>query len=294
MAYNNRFRRSMFGGFRRKDVLECFEKFSEEKADEVKELTDQIEELRLQLDQKEEQLRLQQETFAEERDALIAEKEEILAEKAQMVAEREQIDEQVNAIKQVMLEQKAQMDGMTLAREQAESESKASRQLLKERDVKIAFLEDKNQKLILKMEGFERKSRKYDALSVEIGEMMLEAKQSAESIIRQAEERSARLAADADHEVERLSADLTQFLQQLNEIESSINSTQSNLSAFRKTVAAPAVTEHSATSAKVAKDATTVTPRAVEKTERKLTAESDGTGRVGKTINRLMELIGRD
>ncbi len=298
MAENNRFKTAIFGGFRRKDVLECFDRFVTEKADEMKMLNDQIAELRELLAAQE-----------KERTAFVEEKE-------RLIAERQQVAERLAICEKALVMQKEKIDSMAANNDIAESESKASRQLLKERDVKIAFLEDKNQKLILKMEAYERKSKKYDALSVEIGEMMLEAKQSAESIIRQGEERSAKLTADANSEVDRLSADLNQFLQQLNHIkstlhsvtdgmenklqsiENSVNYTQANITAFRKGTAKTVGQAPADTAAKPLKslprENPTVPSRLADKAERKVAPEQDSTGRMGKTLNRLMELIGRD
>ncbi len=298
MAENNRFKTAIFGGFRRKDVLECFDRFVTEKADEMQALNDQIAELREQLAAQE-----------KERAAFVAEKETL-------IAERQQIAERLAICEKALIMQKEKIDSMSANNHLAESESKASRQLLKERDVKIAFLEDKNQKLILKMEAYERKSKKYDALSVEIGEMMLEAKQSAESIIRQGEERSAKLTAEANSEVDRLSADLNQFLQQLNHIkstlhsvtdgmenklqsiENSVNYTQANITAFRKGATKTVGQASADTPAKPLKalprENPTASPRLADKAERRAVPEQDNTGRMGKTLNRLMELIGRD
>lgn len=279
MAYNNHFRRSVFGGFRRKDVLDCFDTFLAEKADEIKELNNRIEELQRQLTEKEGHAQAQ-----------IA---EITVQKNEAIAERDQVKEQLATCEQALSDRTNRLEELIAAQSRVASETKAAQHLLKEKDVKIAFLEDKNQKLILKMEAFERKSRKYDALSAEIGEMMLEAKQSAESIIRQAEERSMKLTTSTGNEIDRLSADLEQFLHQLSHIENSINSTQANISAFRKTAVAPNRTTAPQAVAPT-REPTPVVPRIAEKTDRKAVPEPENSGRVGKTINRLIELIGRD
>ena len=206
MEYGNRFKRSLFGGFKRADVLKCFEELSEEKTNEINDLltekqklSDQLGAAKASLEQAEEVRK----AIEQEKDSLAREAEEL---------------------KQIVEDQNTRLERATGETEKAASESRASLQLLKERDVKIAFLEDKTQKLTLKLEASESKSRKYDKLSVEIGEMMLEAKQSAEQIIRQAQLRSEQMAAEADTAVDTLSLDLETFLQQLGQIKNSLHS----------------------------------------------------------------------
>ena len=300
MEYGNRFKRSLFGGFRRQDVLKCFDEFSAEKTDEIAELNRQIQELQGQLSDRDEKL-----GSAEKEAAQIREEQENLREK---LAECEKILEI----------QKTQLLSVGDAKSKAESESKASIQLLKERDVKIAFLEDKAKKLTLKLEESERKGQKYDSLSIEIGEMMLEAKASAEAIIHQAEAKSEQVTADTTQAVGQLSADLTLFLQQLNHIkatmhtltdgvdtkiqslEASISSTQDNLSAFQKSrpVSPKRKEEHSTATRQQTEPRTErQSGHSADSAEREQTNSEPGqTGqnRIGKTINRLIDLIGRD
>lgn len=200
MEYGTRFKRSLFGGFKRADVLKCFEEMTEEKASEIKELQDKIDALNQELS------------------ASQAAVEQITAEKETIVAQKEELSDSLKQTEDQLSEQRTRAEQAEEEGKRALSESKASLQLLKERDVKIAFLEDKSQKLAIKLEASESKSRKYDSLSVEIGEMMLEAKRSAEAIIRQAELRSEQVAAQTDIAVDTLSQDLNLFLQQLNHI----------------------------------------------------------------------------
>ena len=287
MEYGGRFRRAFFGGFRRKDVLKCFDEFSAEKTDEINGLNQQLEDVRKQLEEKESAL-----TKAEE-------------EQAGLASEKEELTQRLSACEAELERQKELAEAARAAKEKAEAESKASLQLLKERDVKIAFLTDKSQALAQKLEESERKGKKYDDLSVEIGEMMLEARHSAEQIIRQAKERSAQMTAETGHEVDRLSADLTLFLQQLNHIkatmhsltdgvdtkiqslEASISTTQANISAFRRSTGEPHDSKRNVTEA----------GHPAQKREGRPSdqaAETEASGRVSKTLNRLIELIGRD
>lgn len=299
MEYGGRFRRAFFGGFRKKDVLKCFDEFSAEKADEINDLNQQLEEVRKQLSEKE---------------SALAEAEEA---QTRTASEKEELEQKLTACETELQQQREFAQAAKEAREKAEAESKASLQLLKERDVKIAFLTDKSQALAQKLEESERKGKKYDDLSVEIGEMMLEAKHSAELIIRQAQERSAQMAAETGHEVDRLSADLTLFLQQLNHIkatmhsltdgvdtriqslEASISTTQASISAFRQDIGETKENKKTAAAvdSKKAEPNRAETDRAAQKRDVRpsdRTEETETPNRVSKTINRLIELIGRD
>lgn len=206
-----KFKKSLFGGFRRRDVLQFIEEFAAEKADEIHDLTEKVNQLQAKLNDTQTELQ----TRCAERNQIATQREE-LAEKAKQQEERLAVMEE--------------------DLKKASSESKASLQLLKERDVKIAFLEDKAQKLTIKLEACESKSRKYDKLSVEIGEMILEAKQSAEVIIRQAEHRSAELTAETDAAVDNLSADLQCFLQQLGQIKTNLHTMLGNVDSQIETI----------------------------------------------------------
>lgn len=206
-----KFKKSLFGGFRRRDVLQFIEEFAGEKADEINELTEKVNQLQTKLNDTQTELQTR-----------CAERNQIATERAELAEKAKKQEERLAAIE------------MDLAKR--ESESKASLQLLKERDVKIAFLEDKSQRLAVKLEACENKSRKYDQLSVEIGEMILEAKQSAEVIIRQAEHRSAELTAETDAAVDHLSADLQCFLQQLGQIKANLHTMLGNVDAQIETI----------------------------------------------------------
>lgn len=205
MEYGNRFKRSLFGGFKRADVLKCFGELSEEKTTEINEL------------------HADKQKLGEELEAAKAAQEQAKAAQTAIEEEKEALAREAEALKQIVESQNARLDQAVKDAEKAASESKASLQLLKERDVKIAFLEDKVQKLTLRLEASESKSQKYDKLSVEIGEMMLDAKQSAEQIIRQAQLRSDQMAAEADTAVDTLFLDLDTFLQQLSQIKNSLH-----------------------------------------------------------------------
>ena len=292
MEYGRRFKRSLFGGFKRRDVLQCFDEYAAEKADEISELTARIEDLQKKLS---------------EGEAAVARAKE---ENEQAQKDQAALREKLSEYEKILELQKTQLLSASENKSRAEAESKASLQLLKERDVKIAFLEDKTQKLTLKLEESERKGKKYDSLSVQIGEMMLEAKSSAEGIIRQAEARSVQMTAEASQAVDRLSADLNLFLEQLNHIkttmhsltdgvdtkiqslEASISSTQDNLSSFQKTQPTkqpelrpepPAPEKH----AEARRGDTAPEQKTAE-------SEQNAANRIGKTINRLIDLIGRD
>ena len=206
-----KFKKSLFGGFRRRDVLQFIEEFAGEKADEIHDLTEKVNQLQTKLNDTQAELQTR------------------CAERNQIATERAELEERAKKQEERLAVVEEELAKVT-------SESKASLQLLKERDVKIAFLEDKAQKLTIKLEACESKSRKYDKLSVEIGEMILEAKQSAEVIIRQAEHRSAELTAETDAAVDSLSADLQCFLQQLGQIKTNLHTMLGNVDSQIETI----------------------------------------------------------
>lgn len=291
MEYGGRFRRAFFGGFRKKDVLKCFEEFSAEKTDEINALTGQLEELKKQLAEKDTALSAAQEG------------------QASLSSQKEELEQRLSALEEELAQQQEDAKAARAEKEKAESESKASLQLLKERDVKIAFLNDKSQALAHQLEESERKGKKYDDLSIEIGEMMLEAKHSAELIVRQAQDRSAKMTAETGQELSRLSADLTLFLQQLSHIkatmhslsdgvdtkiqslEASISSTQASISAYRRDLR-PEEDKKTVVSVLEPPKPSTAESSAPKASER--TPDPPAPNRVSKTINKLIDLIGRD
>ncbi len=206
-----KFKKSLFGGFRRKDVLQFIEEFTAEKADEIHDLTERTNQLQTDFDAAQAELQ-----------ARCAERNWLATERAKLEETTKQQEERLSALEEELAK--------------STSESKASLQLLKERDVRIAFLEDKTQRMTIKLEACESKSRKYDKLSVEIGEMILEAKQSAEAIIRQAEHRSEELTAKTDEAVNTLSDDLQGFLEQLGQIKANLHTMLGNVDAQIETI----------------------------------------------------------
>ena len=123
-----KFKKSLFGGFRRRDVLQFIEEFAGEKADEIHDLTEKVNQLQTKLNDTQAELQTR------------------CAERNQIATERAELEERAKNQEERLAVVEEELAKVT-------SESKASLQLLKERDVKIAFLEDKAQKLTIKLEA---------------------------------------------------------------------------------------------------------------------------------------------
>ena len=82
------------------------------------------------------------------------------------------------------------------------------KQLSEEKDRELKILKEQNRQLQFKAESFEYKSKKYDDMSQQIGDALIEAKEKAEQIILQANVRAKGIVRNATSEMESFSGQM--------------------------------------------------------------------------------------
>lgn len=165
MEYGEKFRKSLFGGFDRQDVLRC------------------MEELQRQNHEEQEKLRLELESLRQERDALrrqTGEQEMLLKEQAETVS---RIEESVLSMTSAL--EQAEERCETLQRDLSAQKAVSSELLMKKN-----VLEENCRRLAARVQGLEAKSTEEATLA--LGELMVEAKVNAARIEEEARQRAAR------------------------------------------------------------------------------------------------------
>lgn len=181
MEYGEKFKKSVFGGFNRQDVLKCFEEVNDEHQKTVARFQRATEDLQKENDV----LKAKSEEHQKESDEQKSQLEnlkKVVAEKEQAVVE---LEEKLNGL----LENNKRLSARAeeLQREVA-SQKALNSKLVMRRDV----LEANNKQLSAKLQEFNEKQTKEKA-SLEIGEIMMEAKDAADKIVARAHEKSNKL-----------------------------------------------------------------------------------------------------
>ena len=165
MEYGTRFKKALFGGFDREDVLRCFEEMNAKN-------TEELEEERAARKKAEQKLA----AASDRANALEKDKEELTSSLDTCRAALEEA-QRVNE------EQRRRL-------EQLQQELKSLRALNSELSVKRSILEENNRSLKQKVEELEA-SASNEKAGLEISEMMLEAKKTADNITARANEKAA-------------------------------------------------------------------------------------------------------
>lgn len=181
MEYGEKFKKAVFGGFDRQDVLKCFEEVNEEHQKTVARFQRATEELQKENDS----LKAKTEELQKEADDLKTQLEELKKaseEKEQAAAERE---EKYNGL----LENNKRLSGRV---DELQREVASQKALNSKLAVKRDLLESNNKQLNAKVQELNEQQAKEKA-SLEIGEIMMEAKTAADKILARAHEKSAKL-----------------------------------------------------------------------------------------------------
>lgn len=196
MEYGEKFKKSVFGGFNRQDVLKCFEEVNDEHQKTVERFQRATEDLQKENDA------LKAE--AEDLKAHLEELQKANAEKEQAAAE---LEEKLNGA----LENNKRLSTRSeeLQREVA-SQKALNSKLAMRRDV----LESNNKQLSAKLQELSEKQAKEKA-SFEIGEIMMEAKSAADKIVARAHEKSNKLKELAKQETSQTERQLEQTREKL-------------------------------------------------------------------------------
>lgn len=181
MEYGEKFKKSFFGGFNRQDVLKCFEEVNDEHQKTVARFQRATEDLQKENDA----LKAKSEEHQKEADELKAQLEELKKTAAETAQSTAELEEKLNSA----LENNKRLSARAeeLQREVA-SQKALNSKLVMRRDV----LEANNKQLSAKLQEFNEKQTKEKA-SLEIGEIMMEAKNAADKIVARAHEKSNKL-----------------------------------------------------------------------------------------------------
>ncbi len=165
MEYGNRFKKALFGGFDREDVLRCFEEMNARN-------TEELEDAKAALKK------------AEQERSAVSERANALEK------DKAELDTALSESRAALEEAQRTNAGQRQKIEQLQQEIKSLRALNSELSVKRSILEENNRSLKKKVEELEAAASSEKA-GLEISEMMLEAKKTADNIIRRANEKAA-------------------------------------------------------------------------------------------------------
>ncbi|MGI5893109.1 MAG: hypothetical protein ACOX6P_00790 [Candidatus Merdivicinus sp.] len=165
MEYGDKFKKAFFGGFNREDVLRCIEEMNARNAEELESVKKEL-------------------SDAKKEAAALTEKVRCLEE--DKISRETQLTETSAELENVRQEKEAAQ----LQLEQLRKEMQSLKALNSELSVKRGILEENNRTLKKKVEELEAKTSEEKA-GLEISEMILEAKKTADNIIARANEKAA-------------------------------------------------------------------------------------------------------
>ncbi len=197
MEYGDKFKKSVFGGFDRRDVLQCIEELNAHNAEELEAERAEKEELRRQMEDLRAQLEAQRAVNAE-----------LTAQNEARTRDFAECEEKIERAIASSSELKAQLDTQ-------QKELQALKAANSELAVKRSLLEENNRALKARIEELEeeREGRK---ASFEIGEMMVEAKKTADSIVSRASQKADAAHTALEAETAGISARLAEIRTQLS------------------------------------------------------------------------------
>lgn len=197
MDYSGKLRRSIFGGFKRKDVLNCIEELNNSYTDTTAQLEARA-------------------SAAEEANAKNAE------ELSRCQEELSQLREQHQTTLAQCAEQTEKNGALTAENESLRAQVSATISVNDAKIKEIGALKEENRQLRFKAESLEIKGKKYDQFTAEFSDMLLqsrqqseqvlaEAKSQAEDIVRSASQRAELLAAEKKQQVAAMDEQITGF-----------------------------------------------------------------------------------
>ena len=184
MEYGDKFKKAVIGGFDRDDVIRCFEEMSAHNAEE-------LERMRKELDREKAAHREYEEKYNEASSQLA------------------QCREQLEAVSKENEEQKSRQETM-------QKEMQSLKALNSELSVKRGILEENNRTMKKRIQELEDQQNSEKA-SLEIGEMMLEAKKTADHIIGKANDRAVLIRETAAKEAKKAAEKLSGVREQLSQ-----------------------------------------------------------------------------
>lgn len=197
MEYGDKFKKAVFGGFSRQDVLHCIEELNTQHTEELEA-------------ERAEKASLQQQVTELQAQLAAAQKanEELAAQNEARSRDFAQCEEKINKAIEISNEQKAQIEAQ-------QKELQTLKAANSELSVKRSLLEENNRALKERVEELEAEQQEKKA-GIEIGEMMVEAKKAADSIISRASQRAEAAHSAVEAETAGISARLAEIRSQLS------------------------------------------------------------------------------
>jgi len=177
---------SFFGGFEKKEVLEYIDKLREQNRVMGKELEDRMTEV------------------SNARDELSSRVSSFEAKLSEM---ERQLEERGSKVKELY----GQVDSL-------KGEVSRQKQRVVEQEMQISQQKDRNMKLALQAQNLEFKAKKYEDFSAQIGDILLEAKHSAEETIFQAEQKAEQIKNNAVSANEQVTVSLNAMRREIKEV----------------------------------------------------------------------------
>lgn len=176
MEYGDKFKKAVFGGFDREDVIRCFEEMNARNTEELEAIKKEL---------------------AREKSA----RQELEAKYQETSEQLTQCREQLDAVSQENEERKTRQETM-------QKEMQSLKALNSELSVKRGILEENNRSMKKRIEELEDQQNSEKA-SFEIGEMMLEAKKTADHIIGRANDKAVLIRETAAKEAKKAAEKLS-------------------------------------------------------------------------------------
>ncbi|MDF2566546.1 MAG: hypothetical protein K0R90_2 [Oscillospiraceae bacterium] len=215
MEHSGNFKKSLFGGFKRKDVLAYIDEMTQEHHASEQELVLEIDNLKKkseELGQEIQGTKNDNKTLAEE---LLLKQQE----NEKFLSDFDELKKEIESLKFKL--ESAHVDIDVKTRE-------------------MNSLKEQNRQFQFRAEALEIKNKKYDQFNVELSDMLLEskhvadgivsnAKSEAEEILDRAKKRAKDMTRDADNAVQMLGYQLTNLEQELSDIKKGVSSSTQKL-----------------------------------------------------------------
>ncbi len=120
--------------------------------------------------------------------------------------------EALNAkVKQVEQESAQKAEGLEQTVAELREDLAQQRNTLREREAELAREHEEHRQLAMRAENLERKGRKYDEAMLQIGSALMEARESADDIIKEAQQKAGQISADTVESIRQLGSEVSTF-----------------------------------------------------------------------------------
>ncbi|MCI8497030.1 MAG: hypothetical protein HFE85_02105 [Clostridiales bacterium] len=186
MAEQGLLKKSLFGGFKKDDVLEYIDKLNENARQEESRLTRRLDE--------------------------IEEKNVFLSQQAL------QLKQLLEDTQRQLEEQNQRVQSLTESKKSLDAELLSSRYSDEQHIRELEFEREKNRQMELALEALEEKAKSYDGLSAQIGDIMVEARLQSARLMQETHDQCSEMTGHANDSVETMAARIDQLSSQMSGI----------------------------------------------------------------------------